>query len=71
MNALKDLAQLLYYVLAAGAAIWALVVYRRNSALERARWASNLYEKFYEGSVYYAMFWTTIAPRALAARRVR
>lgn len=31
-----------------GAATWALIVYRRNSRLERARWASSLYEKFYE-----------------------
>lgn len=31
-----------------GAAIYAVIVYRRNSRLERARWASSLYEKFYE-----------------------
>ena len=30
------------------AAIWAVTVYKNNSKLERARWASNLYEKFYE-----------------------
>jgi len=30
------------------AAGFAAFVYRRNSALERARWASSLYEKFYE-----------------------
>jgi hypothetical protein len=51
----KDIAQLVYYV--AGiigvlgtllAACLALSLYRRNSELERARWASSLYEKFYE-----------------------
>lgn len=30
------------------AAGFAALVYRRNSALERAKWASSLYEKFYE-----------------------
>lgn len=30
------------------AAIYAAFVYRNNSRLERARWASTLYEKFYE-----------------------
>src|SRR5206468_5179522 len=51
----KDIAQIVYYV--AGtigvlgtllAACLALCVYHRNSELERARWASSLYEKFYE-----------------------
>lgn len=31
-----------------GAALYAVKVYKNNSRLERARWASNLYEKFYE-----------------------
>jgi len=31
------------------AAVFAAVVYKRNSTFERAKWASNLYEKFYEG----------------------
>lgn len=31
-----------------GAAIYAVIVYKKNSRLERARWASSLYEKFYE-----------------------
>jgi hypothetical protein len=31
------------------AAVFAAFVYQRNSAIERARWASSLYEKFYEG----------------------
>lgn len=30
------------------AAFWALVVYRSNSRRERARWAENLYSRFYE-----------------------
>src|SRR5689334_25449179 len=33
---------------AAAAAAFAAFVYRCNSALERAKWASSLYEKFYE-----------------------
>ena len=50
----KDLMQTIYY--AAGsiaslgtlsAAFIALWVYRRNSRLERARWASELYDSFY------------------------
>jgi hypothetical protein len=32
------------------AAGFAAFVYRRNSTLERARWASSLYEKFYEAT---------------------
>ena len=51
----KDIVQIVYYI--AGtigvlgtllAACVALYVYHRNSELERARWASSLYEKFYE-----------------------
>jgi hypothetical protein len=30
-------------------------VYRRNSALERAKWASSLYEKFYEATTLKQM----------------
>jgi hypothetical protein len=53
----KDLIETIYYI--AGsiatlgtliAAIFALCVYRSNSRLERARWASTLYERFYEKS---------------------
>jgi hypothetical protein len=29
-------------------AIWAIKIYWRNSAIERARWLSSLYSKFYE-----------------------
>jgi hypothetical protein len=32
------------------AAVFAAFVYQRNSTVERARWASSLYEKFYEGT---------------------
>jgi len=32
------------------AAVFAAFVYQRNSSFERAKWASNLYERFYEGS---------------------
>lgn len=39
-------------VLAAG---FAAFVYQRNSAFERARWASSLYEKFYEGTMLKQM----------------
>ncbi len=41
-------AQTIYYFLAAGAAIIAVFTYYKNSALERARWLSSLYSKFYE-----------------------
>jgi hypothetical protein len=34
------------------AAAFAAYVYQRNSAIERAKWAVNLYEKFYEGTTY-------------------
>lgn len=51
----KDLFETIYYlagsIAALGtliAALFALGVYKRNSRLERARWASSLYEKFFE-----------------------
>jgi hypothetical protein len=37
------------------AAVFAAFVYRRNSALERAKWASSLYEKFYEATTLKQM----------------
>ena len=50
----KDLMQTIYYVAGSiaslgtlSAAFIALWVYRRNSRLERARWASELYDSFY------------------------
>ena len=51
----KDRVQIVYLIAAtisalgaALAAVFAAFVFRRNSALERAKWASGLYEKFYE-----------------------
>ncbi|HEX6715623.1 MAG TPA: hypothetical protein VF088_00850 [Pyrinomonadaceae bacterium] len=51
----KDRVEIVYLMAAtissigtALAAGFAVFVYRRNSALERSKWASNLYEKFYE-----------------------
>lgn len=44
----KDAFEAAYYVLAIVAAIWAFKIYRSNSRLERARWLSTLYDKFYE-----------------------
>ena len=41
-------AQAIYYLLAAAAAWVAVLTYGRNSAMERARWLSTLYSKFYE-----------------------
>jgi hypothetical protein len=37
------------------AAAFAAFVYRRNSALERAKWASSLYDKFYEATTLKQM----------------
>lgn len=42
------LAQAIAVVVGAVAACVALFTYRRNARLERARWISNLYAKFYE-----------------------
>jgi len=42
------LSQVIYNFAAVIAAFSALIVYGRNSRLERARWAASLYEKFYE-----------------------
>lgn len=49
------LSQVIYNFIAAFAAFvtpfaagWAIWVYSRNSKLERARWLTSLYEKFYE-----------------------
>ena len=51
----KDLFEGFYYLAASFAAVgagiaalWTLKVYRDNSQLERARWASSLYDKFYD-----------------------
>jgi hypothetical protein len=45
----KDLAQLVSVLVGAFAGFFAFRTYHRNARLERARWASNLYAKFYEG----------------------
>lgn len=37
------------------AALFAAFVYRRNSTLERAKWASTLYEKFFEATTLKQM----------------
>ena len=52
LDQFKQVAEILYYVLAGLAALGAFLVYRRNSRLERARWATVLYEKFYESDRY-------------------
>jgi hypothetical protein len=49
---LKPFIEMIYQVVAIIAALGALWVYRRNSRLERTRWASSLYEKFYENERY-------------------
>jgi hypothetical protein len=36
------------YIAGVFAAFWAVLVYRSNSRRERARWAENLYSRFYE-----------------------
>lgn len=48
----KVIPQTAYYVVAIIAAIWALVVYRRNRRLEQAKWLSTFYDKFYETEKY-------------------
>ncbi|HEX4067547.1 MAG TPA: hypothetical protein VHZ09_16125 [Acidobacteriaceae bacterium] len=44
--------QILYYFAAAIAALGALYQYWQNSRRERAKWAVQLYEKFYEANHY-------------------
>ena len=51
----KDTAQFVSYVVGIGAAGWAVVTYWSNSRRERAKWAVQLYEKFYETDRYDAM----------------
>ena len=48
----KSIFQTAYYFVGIIAAIWALVVYRRNRRLEQAKWLSTFYEKFYESNKY-------------------
>ena len=58
----KDRVEIIYMITAtisaAGTALavgFAAFAYRRNSALERAKWASSLYEKFYEATTLKQM----------------
>ncbi|MCI0487720.1 MAG: hypothetical protein L0229_14095 [Blastocatellia bacterium] len=48
----KIVAEMVYYGSAILAALGALFIYRRNSRLERARWLSTLYDKFFESDRY-------------------
>lgn len=48
----KLVPQTAYYLVGIVAAIWALVVYRRNRRLEQAKWLSTFYDKFYESDKY-------------------
>ena len=48
----KTIAQVVSYGVAVVTAIAALMTYRGNSKRERARWAVQLYEKFYETERY-------------------
>lgn len=41
-------AQTIYYLMATTGAFVAVLTYYRNSTIERARWLSSLYSKFYE-----------------------
>jgi hypothetical protein len=52
LETLKTIIEIVYHIVAIIAALGALWVYRRNSRLERTRWASSLYEKFYENERY-------------------
>lgn len=58
----KDRVEVVYWIAATVSAIgtavaagFAAFVYRRNSVLERAKWASTLYEKFYEADTLKEM----------------
>lgn len=44
----KTVAQIGQAIFAAVGVIWGLKIYRRNSRLERAKWITSLYEKFFE-----------------------
>ncbi len=53
LSSWKDAAQTLSYVATAAAALLAWWTYRVNSQRERAKWAVQLYEKFYEDAHYH------------------
>jgi hypothetical protein len=48
----KTVVEMAYQIVAILAALAALYLYRRNSRLERSRWATTLFEKFYENGRY-------------------
>jgi len=48
----KDIAQLASYLTGIGAALLAVFTYVGNSRRERAKWAVQLFEKFYEAERY-------------------
>ena len=52
MDGIKSFLDLAYHAVAIVAAIAAIWVYYRNRKLEQSKWASNLYEKFYETDRY-------------------
>lgn len=51
----KTVVEMAYQILAILAALAALILYCRNSRLERSRWVTTLFEKFYENSRYKNM----------------
>jgi hypothetical protein len=58
----KDRLEIIYIIMATASSVvtalaagFAAFVYKRNSALERAKWASSLYEKFYEATTLKQM----------------
>ena len=55
LDAWKDAAQLASYAVGIIAAVLAVWTYRSNSRRERAKWAVQLYEKFYETELYKEM----------------
>jgi hypothetical protein len=46
------ISQTAYYIVGSIAAVWALVVYKRNRRLDQSRWLSTFYDKFYETEKY-------------------
>jgi predicted negative regulator of RcsB-dependent stress response len=52
LECIKSFLDLAYHAVAIVAAIVAIWVYYRNRKLEQSKWASNLYEKFYETDRY-------------------
>lgn len=44
----KDVATIIGVVLTLAALFWGVIVYRKNSVVERAKWLERLYQKFFE-----------------------